>query len=159
MLPVCGDLFQSLSNTVLSYLDFFENFQDTALAHSFSTIVFKPTWFGLLPYATTGEDFHPGATRSYTFPTSIGIYNITEELTLFHTSPSGSFIWKLEQAPSSTPTEYRTGNGSFSGYWATMKSDAVFQNETSIVWSVYLCATGHPLSKCSPSTNGCEMKV
>ena len=121
--------------------------RDISLIRLFLSPVLETTWFGLLPYATTGTNFQPGATRSYTFPTSIGIYNITEQLTFFHTDPSGSFKWKFEQAPFNVPVEYRTGNGSFSGYWATMETQRVFQNETSIVWTAYLCATGHPLSK------------
>jgi len=114
----------------------------------FPPLVFKTSWFGALPYATNGIDFQPGATRSYKFPTSIGVYDITEELTYFQSCSSGSFIWKLEQAPNHVQIEYHTHNGSFSGYWATMRSDAVFQNETAIAWSVYENATGHPLSEC-----------
>lgn len=125
--------------------------KNTPLIHISPSPVTNPAWFGFLPYATTGADDTPGATRSYNFPTSIGQYNITEELTYFYTDPSGSFEWKFEQAPFNVPTEYHTHNGSFGGYWATMKSDALFQNETVVNWSAYLCATGHPLSMCLPT--------
>lgn len=134
------------NNLTLSCPEFSKGLKTKYSPNFFPQPVFKTAWFGLLPFATTGTDFEPGATRTYTLPFNIGSYNITEELTLFYSHPSGSFIQKFEQAPFNVPTPYRTHNGSFSGFWGTLKSDAVFHNTTSIVFSTYLCATGHPLS-------------
>ena len=72
------------------------------------------------------------------------------QLTELKSSPSGSYIQKFEQLASSLPIEYSSGNGSFGGYWVTLEAQSVFQNETSVAWSIYACQTGHPQSKQAP---------
>ena len=98
----------------------------------------------MLPHTTTGRDNVPGATRTTLFPTLIGAYNITELVTEFGTDDRGSFVQKFEQLDETVPLEYRSGNGSFSGYWITLIGQYVFKYETALEWSVYACETGYP---------------
>ena len=72
----------------------------------------------------------------------------TRQLTELRSYPSGSFIEKFEQLPSTVPVEYSSGNGSFSGYWVTLDSKSIFEYETAIVWSIYACSTGNPMGMC-----------
>ena len=69
--------------------------------------------------------------------------SLFDQLTEFHSDPSGSFIQKFKLL---TPVEFNTGDGSFAGYWVTLASESIFKYETAIVWSVYACTTGHPQS-------------
>ncbi|KAL2046767.1 hypothetical protein ABVK25_011555 [Lepraria finkii] len=105
---------------------------------------FKTAWLGIVPFATQGPDNQSGSTRTSSVPTATGNYTLTEKLTELGSNPSGSFIEKFEQLPSTVPVEYISGNGSFSGYWVTLESKFIFQYETAIVWSIYACSTGHP---------------
>jgi hypothetical protein len=75
-------------------------------------------------------------------------YRVLNQLTKLRIDPDGSFIQKFEQLSSTVPVEYRTGNGSFAGYWITIEAEAIFQYETAVVWSNYGCETGYPRSKC-----------
>lgn len=65
--------------------------------------------------------------------------------------PDGTFLEKWEQLSSTTPLEYHSGKGSFAGYWVTLAAESVFEYETAVIWSLYACETGHPLSKSLPS--------
>lgn len=71
------------------------------------------------------------------------------QLTTYKTNSTGSFTQAFEQLPSTVPVEYPAGNGSFSGYWVTLESTAIFEYETAIRWSIYACETGHARSKCT----------
>ncbi|KAI0976024.1 hypothetical protein F4678DRAFT_482302 [Xylaria arbuscula] len=62
------------------------------------------------------------------------------QLTFIFTYPDGSFEQRYEQRGI---VPYRSGNGSFSGLWATLKGTRVFQNETLVRYSSYSCETGH----------------
>ena len=53
--------------------------------------------------------------------------------------------------PRTVPSEYSSGNGSFSGYWLTLAAATVFQYETMVTWSAYGCFTGHPIGTWCPS--------
>lgn len=67
---------------------------------------------------------------------------------MLRSNPRGSFIQKFEQLSSTVPLEYTSGDGFFGGYWVTLESKSIFQYETAIVFSVYACQTGHPMSMC-----------
>lgn len=105
---------------------------------------YKIDWLGIPPSATEGPDNKPGAIRIVNVPTTEGTYVFKEELTQLTSTPNGSFTMKFQMLPSTIPLEFASKNGSFAGYWVTLDSDSVFQHETSLVWSVYACSTGHP---------------
>ncbi|PQE23433.1 hypothetical protein CJF30_00010515 [Rutstroemia sp. NJR-2017a BBW] len=123
---------------------------------------YKCAWLGVVPYETHGPDNKPGVSiRTSFLPTKVGVYSITEKemarlkqhLSLhimpwklvenLDINPRGGFIEKFEQLASTVPVPYTSGNGSFSGYWVTLESTYIFQNETAIRWSIYACETGH----------------
>ncbi|KAI1075198.1 hypothetical protein F5B20DRAFT_561053 [Whalleya microplaca] len=104
---------------------------------------FQCAWLGVVPYATRGPDNRPGQSiRSAPLYTSVGTYGISELLTEYHVDIDGSFLQKFEQLPSTVPVKYKSGNGSFSGYWVSIEGTSIFQNETRITWSDYACDTG-----------------
>lgn len=106
---------------------------------------------GATPYATNGPDNTVGSTRSIAnFPTTEGAYNVTEQLTKRQLLPNGAYIQRFELLKSTLPIEYSAKNGSLNGYWITYQTNSVFEYETSVISSVYSCATGHPIGKSSP---------
>ncbi|PQE29387.1 hypothetical protein CJF32_00003137 [Rutstroemia sp. NJR-2017a WRK4] len=105
---------------------------------------YKCAWLGVVPYETHGPDNKPGVSiRTSFLPTKVGVYSITEKLTDLDIDARGGFIEKFEQLASTVPVPYKSGNGSFSGYWVTLESTYIFKNETAIRWSIYACETGH----------------
>ncbi|KAI4102001.1 MAG: hypothetical protein L6R37_004666 [Teloschistes peruensis] len=107
---------------------------------------FDTAWLGATPYATNGPDNTVGSTRSIAnFPTTEGAYNVTEQLTKRQLLPNGAYIQRFELLKSTLPIEYSAKNGSLNGYWITYQTNSVFEYETSVISSVYSCATGHPI--------------
>ncbi|KAI1167938.1 hypothetical protein F5B18DRAFT_647165 [Nemania serpens] len=103
---------------------------------------FNPVWTGVEPWTLQGPDNFPGLSiRDLNLSTSIGSYVFSQRLTFRLVLPDGSFEQKYEQRGI---VPYRSGNGSFSGNWATLKGDRIFENETLVQFSNYGCNTGHP---------------
>ncbi|KAI2642923.1 hypothetical protein GGS21DRAFT_486752 [Xylaria nigripes] len=104
---------------------------------------FDPSWAGFQPFMLQGPDNSPGLSiRTVNVSTSAGVYSFIERLTFRFVLPDGSFEQKVEQKGT---VPYLSGNGSFSGYWLTLKGVRVFPNETLVRLSNYACQTGHPI--------------
>ncbi|KAI1828250.1 hypothetical protein F4861DRAFT_535218 [Xylaria intraflava] len=104
---------------------------------------FNPLWAGLDPFILQGPDDSPGLSiRELNLSTSVGTYSFSELLTFRFVFPDGTFEQKYEQKGE---VSYRSGNGSFSGHWVTLRGDRIFQNETLVRLSDYACQTGHPI--------------
>ncbi|KAI1296133.1 hypothetical protein F5Y03DRAFT_297012 [Xylaria venustula] len=103
------------------------------------------TWTGPSVNSSSQADLDniPGVSeRTVALHTTQGAYNLTERLLSRETLRDGSFSQSYEQT---APIEYSSGNGSFSGYWTTMRGDRYFQNETMVTIIIYACMTGHPI--------------
>jgi len=66
------------------------------------------------------------------------------QLSEYEAKPDGSFIQRLEQL--NRPIAYSSGNGFLAGFWVTLNSEYVAENETLVRWRVNACFTGHPLN-------------
>ncbi|KID93763.1 hypothetical protein MAJ_10274, partial [Metarhizium majus ARSEF 297] len=101
-------------------------------------------WRGSVPYATVGPNNSPGeSVRMSTFKTLQGIFNFSEILTDQRIQRDGSFIQKFEYK-STIPGSNKNGTETpWGGYWVTITGDHIFENETLIRWSTYLCSRGY----------------
>ncbi|KAI1116148.1 hypothetical protein F5Y14DRAFT_449326 [Nemania sp. NC0429] len=103
---------------------------------------FNPSWTGVELYMLQGPDNFPGLSiRDLNVSTSVGSYVFSQRLTFRLVLPDGSFEQRYEQRGI---VPYRSGNGSFSGDWVSLKGERVFENETLVLFSSYSCTTGHP---------------
>ncbi|KAI0095575.1 hypothetical protein GGR51DRAFT_569594 [Nemania sp. FL0031] len=104
---------------------------------------FNPAWLGLDLISVQGPNNFPELSiRDVNMSTNIGTYTFSERMTFRFVFPDGSFEQRYEQRGI---VPYRSSNGSFSGYWVTVKGDRVFENETLIRLSNYACQTGQPI--------------
>ncbi|KAI1133012.1 hypothetical protein F5Y10DRAFT_291064 [Nemania abortiva] len=107
---------------------------------SLTTVIFDPAWLGIELVSVQGPDNFPLLSiRDVNIPTSIGTYTFSERLVFRFVFPDGSFEQRYEQRGI---VQFRSGNGSFSGYWATLKGDRIFETETLLRFSNYACVTG-----------------
>ncbi|KAI3343934.1 hypothetical protein F4824DRAFT_494188 [Ustulina deusta] len=103
---------------------------------------FNPSWAGLEPWMVQGPDNVPLLSiRDVNESTTVGTYSFRERLTFRFEFPDGSFEQRYEQTG---VVPYYSGNGSFAGYWVTLKGDRIFENETLVKYSSYSCETGNP---------------
>ena len=65
------------------------------------------------------------------------------QLTEYIPTYGGGFFWHFQQY--SVPTEFKTNNGSFGGYWVTINSEYAGKYETSVQWTINSCFTGSPI--------------
>ncbi|KAJ8130015.1 hypothetical protein O1611_g3616 [Lasiodiplodia mahajangana] len=104
---------------------------------------FNPAWLGLDLISVQGPDNFPALSiRNVNMTTSIGTYTFSDRLVFRFLYPDGSFEQRYEQIGIAS---YRYTNGSFSGYWVTLKGDRIFENETLLRLSNYACQTERPI--------------
>ncbi|KAI0448091.1 hypothetical protein F4803DRAFT_558349 [Xylaria telfairii] len=135
---ICPPNTQYNESTTMSYVG--------ATASDVESIVndyFNVGWAGFDLVMVQGPDNFPGLSiRDLNMNTAVGTYTFSERLILRFVNPDGSFEQRSEQREI---IPYRSGNGTFSGHWVTLKGDRIFENETLVRVTRYFCQTGHPI--------------
>ncbi|CAF9938975.1 MAG: hypothetical protein HETSPECPRED_001443 [Heterodermia speciosa] len=114
----------------------------------YTSSFYNLAWIGATNLTRNGIDHGPdkkvGTTRTFNQPTSVGTLTFTEKLDSFQTLPDGSYVMRFSLF--NVPVEYKTGKGSFGGYWVTLDAEYAGKGETVVKWDVYACLTDTPFN-------------